>query len=156
MRIPKTPFSSSPGDTTTLSVIDIIFTTLLHHGDNQMRKTAKRPSEWLKLLCRDWAVENDGILETCDQKYVEFKPYLKGILTSQLLCRLTIPVTPGSGMDGSASVDFLNILGVEDEFDKVSSRMDDHGIFPLPCSYRSLHCMLTQLLAHTVLHCGPR
>jgi hypothetical protein len=85
-----------------------------YHDNTKMRKTAKRPSEWLRLLCRDWAVENDGILDTCDQKFVEFKPYMKGILTSQLLCRLTIPAT-----DGSASVDFLNVLGVEDEFDKV-------------------------------------
>jgi hypothetical protein len=95
-----------------------------------MRKTSKRPSEWLRLLCRDWAVENDGILDTCDQKFMEFKPYLRGILTSQLLCRLIIPPvthqdTGSNSMDGTSGspcraggVDFLNILGVEDEFDK--------------------------------------
>ncbi|CAB9515079.1 expressed unknown protein [Seminavis robusta] len=82
----------------------------------EMRKAAKRPSEWLRLLAGDWAVGNEAIVEMADQKFIEFKPYLKGILTSQLLCRLSAPVT--NSVDGSGPADFWRILGIMDEFDK--------------------------------------
>ena len=90
-----------------------------------MRKANKPPSEWLKTLCRDWAAENEGHVGMTDAKFLDFKPYLKGLLTSQLLCRLSIPPSnkDSSGMDGTPSshqppVDFWRILGIEDEFDK--------------------------------------
>lgn len=82
-----------------------------------MRKAIKPPSEWLKLLCREWAAENPEIVEASDSKFLQYKSYLKGMLSSQLLCRLSTP--PGKEDDTTPpAVDFWGILGVEDEFDK--------------------------------------
>lgn len=85
-----------------------------------MRKANKPPSEWLRLLCKDWAAENEVLVETADAKFLEFKPYLKGLLTSQLLCRLSTPPSKDiiDGSHSHSSVDLWSILGVDDEFDK--------------------------------------
>jgi hypothetical protein len=80
-----------------------------------MRKANKRPSDWLRLLCKDWAVENMDLVEGTDAKMLEYKPYLKGYLSSQLLCRLSIP--PTKEVD-TPVVDFWSILNIQDEFDK--------------------------------------
>lgn len=77
-----------------------------------MRRTAKRPSEWLKLLCREWAVENEVLVDTTDAKFLDFKPFLKGIISSQLLCRLSLP------QDKNMSLDFWGVLGISDDFDR--------------------------------------
>jgi hypothetical protein len=95
----------------------------------QMKRATKRPSEWLKLLCKDWAEENMQLVESTDHKFLEYKPYLKGFLSSQLLCRLCIPSgNNGSGRskeDGSNAsahsnppFDFWKMLDIQDEFDK--------------------------------------
>mmetsp|Transcript_7233 Transcript_7233/g.17676 ORF Transcript_7233/g.17676 Transcript_7233/m.17676 type:complete len:763 (+) Transcript_7233:176-2464(+) len=97
----------------------------------EMKKANKRPSEWLKLLCKDWAEaeENLELIETVDDKFESYKPYLKGKLSSQLLCRLCIPSDLGSSKDGSSKdttsnnnnskTNFLrNVLNIQDEFDK--------------------------------------
>lgn len=85
-----------------------------------MRKAQKPPSEWLKLLCRDWAAENEAVVEAADAKFLEYKSFLKGVLSPQLLCRLAIP--PMQKDDGTESeapgMDFWAVLGVEDEFDR--------------------------------------
>ena len=82
-----------------------------------MRKAIKPPSEWLRLLCKDWAHENEILVENADSKFMEYKPYLKGMLSSQLLCRLSLQSK--EGLDGTqAQIDFWRILGIEDEFDK--------------------------------------
>jgi hypothetical protein len=79
----------------------------------------KSPSEWLRLLCRDWSQENEHILSSMDERFLGYKSYLKGRLTSQLLCRLSL-----SGRDAGLSqadpsaIDFWKILGVQDEFDR--------------------------------------
>jgi len=92
----------------------------------------KTPSEWLRLLCRDWSLENESIVVATDTRFVHYKSYLKGQLTSQLLCRLSISgneLSPKEHMatlemahDPTAmpapSIDFWKILGVEDEFDR--------------------------------------
>jgi hypothetical protein len=84
-----------------------------------MRKAQKPPSEWLKLLCREWAAENAETVEATDNKFLEYKSYTKGLLTPQLLCRLSIPPVKEHGMESQTpAVDFWGILGVEDEFDK--------------------------------------
>lgn len=83
-----------------------------------MRKANKPPSEWLRLLCKDWAAENEVLVETADAKFLDYKPYLKGMLTSQLLCRLSIPPSKEDSNFGQPIVDFWGILGIEDEFDK--------------------------------------
>mmetsp|Transcript_1958 Transcript_1958/g.2976 ORF Transcript_1958/g.2976 Transcript_1958/m.2976 type:complete len:500 (-) Transcript_1958:19-1518(-) len=81
-----------------------------------MKKACKSPSEWLRLLCRDWAVENIEIAEATDLKFLAYKSYLKGKLTSQLLCRISIPeLGKDYGEDGS--IDFWKTLGIHDEFD---------------------------------------
>jgi len=80
-----------------------------------MRKAIKSPSEWLRLLCKSWALENEAIVDTTDVKFIEYKPYAKGMLSSQLLCRLSIPM--GREL-GSPSLDFWETLGVDDEFDR--------------------------------------
>jgi hypothetical protein len=61
------------------------------------------------------------LVETADAKLIDYKPYLKGLLSSQLLCRLSIPTPKEPTIDGTSqsnSLDFWNILGIEDEFDK--------------------------------------
>jgi HD-GYP domain-containing protein (c-di-GMP phosphodiesterase class II) len=107
-----------------------------------MKKANKRPSEWLKLLCKDWAEagENIELIETMDSKFESYKPYLKGKLSSQLLCRLCIPsetgssakdastansggnsgTSPNSNNGGSSTKpDFLQtVLNIRDDFDK--------------------------------------
>ena len=80
-----------------------------------MRRASKPPSEWLKLLCKEWAIENEVLVETADAKFLDYKPFLKGILSSQLLCRLSIPTT---GKFAAEFDDFWEILGVADAFDR--------------------------------------
>ena len=62
------------------------------------------------------------MVDACDQKFVGYKPYLKGMLSSQLLCRLSLPTIKDSNLDASSShstsVDFWAVLGIDDEFDK--------------------------------------
>jgi hypothetical protein len=77
----------------------------------------KTPSEWLRLLCRDWSQENENILSSMDDKFIKYKSYLKGRLTSQLLCRLSAG-GESQGMAENSKADFWTILGVLDEFDK--------------------------------------
>lgn len=77
-----------------------------------MRKASKRPSEWLKFLCRDWAIENEVLVDNTDAKFMEYKPFLKGFISSQLLCRLSMP----HGI--TMTLDFWDILGVADDFDR--------------------------------------
>ena len=77
-----------------------------------MRRANKRPSDWLHLLCKDWAIENEDLVDGTDQKFLDYKPYLKGFLSSQLLCRLSIP------QQKEVYTDFWAILGIQDEFDK--------------------------------------
>mmetsp|Transcript_29945 Transcript_29945/g.45834 ORF Transcript_29945/g.45834 Transcript_29945/m.45834 type:complete len:505 (-) Transcript_29945:100-1614(-) len=84
---------------------------------SQMRKERLPPSEWLKLLCRDWVVENLEIAQGADLKFLGYKSYLKGKLSSQLLCRLSIPEFRKDGKDDSMSFNFWRTLGLEDEFD---------------------------------------
>jgi hypothetical protein len=86
-----------------------------------MRLAVKKPSEWLRLLCHDWSLENEAIVAETDLRFLHYKSYLKGLLTSQLLCRLSISSRPrGGGQEFSepAPVDFWKTLGVEDEFDR--------------------------------------
>ncbi|VEU34140.1 unnamed protein product [Pseudo-nitzschia multistriata] len=88
-----------------------------------MKRASKRPSEWLKLLCREWAETdvNLELIETVDDKFESYKPYMKGKLSSQLLCRLCIPSDGDRKEVGEATnkPDFLkNVLGIEDDFDR--------------------------------------
>jgi hypothetical protein len=89
---------------------------------SEMRKAVKTPSEWLKLLCSEWAAENAEIVDEVDAKFLEYKSYLKGVMSPQLLCRLSIPPNKDDDVEEPATigalVDFWGILGVEDEFDK--------------------------------------
>ena len=78
------------------------------------------------LLCKDWAMENPELVQGTDKEFLEYKPYLKGVLSSQLLCRLSIPPTssgnhaPATAADQQPPplVDFWGILNIQDEFDK--------------------------------------
>ena len=95
-----------------------------------MRKASKPPSEWLNLLCREWTNENQVLVETTDAKFLDYKPYLKGLISSQLLCRLSIPTTnhiptmrtttnaTGILTPNAVSNDFWEILGINDSFDR--------------------------------------
>lgn len=96
-----------------------------------MRKATKPPSEWLNLLCREWANENQVLVETTDAKFLDYKPFLKGLISSQLLCRLSIPATrplpttrPATSdvasitTSNAMSNDFWEILGICDSFDR--------------------------------------
>jgi hypothetical protein len=83
-----------------------------------MRKANKPPSEWLKLLCKDWAMDNGTLVEAVDGKFLLYKSYLKGMLSPQLLCRLSLPPKDGDGTTTPNPVDFWAILGIDDDFDK--------------------------------------
>lgn len=92
-----------------------------------MRMATKTPSEWLRLLCRDWslALENEAIVAATDSRFLHYKSYLKGQLTSQLLCRLSISGNERVGYHetthdpmAAVPIDFWKILGVHDEFDR--------------------------------------
>jgi len=91
-----------------------------------MRRAIKAPSEWLELLCQKWTIENQEIMSKVDQKFLQYKSFMKGKLSSQLLCRLstlTNEYDPHITVDGTHSqlnrpLDFWAILGVEDEFDR--------------------------------------
>lgn len=63
-------------------------------------------------------MENEALVDATDEKFMQYKPYLKCMLTSQLLCRLSIP-TKEDGTHNPHHIDFWRILGIEDEFDKV-------------------------------------
>jgi hypothetical protein len=80
-----------------------------------MRKANKTPSEWLRLLCKDWSLHSEVLVETADAKFMDYKPYLKGLLTPQLLYRLSVPATKDHT---DANIDFWRILGISDEFDR--------------------------------------
>jgi hypothetical protein len=70
-------------------------------------------------LCRDWAAENEAVVEATDTKFLHYKTYLKGQLSSQLLCRLSAPPSKDTPAESNApQVDFWSLLGVEDEFDR--------------------------------------
>jgi hypothetical protein len=135
-------------DKTSVSIIHFHFLPSFLPSTWQMKKANKRPSEWLKLLCKDWveADENLELVETVDSKYESYKPYLKGKLSSQLLCRLCIPSesgpsskdntntsssnnnnndssatpTPNNGSNSNSNTsDFLkDVLNIQDDFDK--------------------------------------
>ena len=80
-----------------------------------MRKANKRPSEWLRLLCaQQWSDENSVLVDGTDSKFMGYKPYLKGYLTCQLLCRLSLAYKENE----NTGIDLWGILGVQDEFDK--------------------------------------
>ena len=108
-----------------------------------MRKASKPPSQWLKLLCKEWAIENEVLVETADAKFLDYKPFLKGLLTSQLLCRLSVPPTVKFAADFD---DFWEIVGVTDAFDRAyivaqvcATIFDGQEILPdLECSF--LYC----------------
>jgi hypothetical protein len=98
----------------------------------EMRMTSKSPSEWLRLLCSDWALGHEDLVASSDMKFLGYKSYLKGRLSSQLLCRLSIPELPNDNdahsqhahqhqhqhANTSKHVDFWGVLGIQDEFDK--------------------------------------
>lgn len=90
----------------------------------EMRRAIKTPSEWLQLLCQRWAVENALIMSKVDGKFLQYKSFMKGKLSSQLLCRLSIlasefdPNSVGDSSSQNKPLDFWAILGVDDEFDR--------------------------------------
>lgn len=59
-------------------------------------------------------------MDSVDVKFMHYKSYLKGMLTPQLLCRLSLPNKKESetGVPAPNPVDFWGILGIDDEFDK--------------------------------------
>ena len=89
-----------------------------------MRRATKTPSEWLKLLCSKWVAENEILVSQVDEKFLNFKSYLNGQLSSQLLCRLSILAdeNDSNGQQDTANqtkpLDFWATLGIEDEFDR--------------------------------------
>ena len=84
---------------------------------------SKPPSEWLRLLCKSWAERDEEVVAATDDRLMTYKPYLGGLLTSQLLCRLSIygrETLEFPWMEGNTppSIDLWKILGVEDEFSR--------------------------------------
>lgn len=85
-----------------------------------MRKSSRAPSEWLKLLCANWAKENSSLVDGADEKLIALKPFLNGKLSCQLLCRLSIPDPPTKHeLAPQHIVDFWKGLGIENDFDRI-------------------------------------
>ena len=64
-------------------------------------------SKWLKVLCRSWAESKEKpFLENINRNFTKFKPYLKGRLSANLLCRIGI------------KDNFWKNMGILDEFDR--------------------------------------
>ncbi|KAK1746336.1 hypothetical protein QTG54_002943 [Skeletonema marinoi] len=100
-----------------------IATTATNEMKAEMRMAKKPPSEWLYLLCPEWASSNAEIAAATDALLMSYKPYLGGQLSSQLLCRLSIfgrETFDFPWMEGNSppSSDFWKIVGVEDDFDR--------------------------------------
>ena len=139
-----------------------------------MRKTSKPPSEWLNLLCREWANENQVLVETTDAKFLDYKPYLKGLISSQLLCRLSIPPTHPTILPDTSTAtttttaggtptantntnttgysnDFWEILGVSDSFDRsyIVAQVRHRSTCPLALVYD------VSTYNHSLLSCVP-
>lgn len=81
-----------------------------------MQKTLKSPSEWIKLLCPQWASEHHNCVNLMDEKFVKYKGYMRGFLSSQALCRISIPEI-GNNDKEEHSFEFWRQLGVHDEID---------------------------------------
>lgn len=101
----------------------ILHTVPTNNLKAEMRMASKPPSEWLHLLCKGWAEQNQEIVAATDYLLTCYKPYLGGLLTSQLLCRLSIygrETLEFPWMEGNSppSFDFWKLLGVFDEFDR--------------------------------------
>lgn len=99
------------------SVVDFLDQEPTKAEKIEMSKARKVPSEWLKLLCHDWVLANSHIVDATDSKLIEYKPYLKGNLSSQLLCRLSIP-EQAKEFDIPDALNFWKILGIIDDFDR--------------------------------------
>ena len=85
-----------------------------------MRKSSRSPSDWLKLLCANWAKENPTLVDGADEKLIALKPFLNGQLSCQLLCRLSIPDPPTKHeLAPQHIVDFWKGLGIENDFDRI-------------------------------------
>mmetsp|Transcript_14189 Transcript_14189/g.28958 ORF Transcript_14189/g.28958 Transcript_14189/m.28958 type:complete len:449 (+) Transcript_14189:59-1405(+) len=100
-----------------------VATTATNEMKAEMRMAKKPPSEWLYLLCPEWASSNAEIAAATDALLMSYKPYLGGQLSSQLLCRLSIfgrETFDFPWMEGNSppSSDFWKIVGVEDDFDR--------------------------------------
>jgi len=64
-------------------------------------------SKWLRVLCRSWAQSKEKpFLESIDHHFTNFKPYLNGRLSANLLCRIGI------------KDNFWKNMGILDEFDR--------------------------------------
>lgn len=51
-------------------------------------------------------------MDTTDAKFLDYKPFLKGVISSQLLCRLSLP------QDKNITLEFWSVLGIADDFDR--------------------------------------
>mmetsp|Transcript_14179 Transcript_14179/g.13680 ORF Transcript_14179/g.13680 Transcript_14179/m.13680 type:complete len:574 (-) Transcript_14179:298-2019(-) len=106
-------------DSGLVSPVDFFDITPTKIEKMELRKSSKKPSDWLKLLCTCWANKNLAAVEATNAKLLEFKPFLKGKLSSQLLCRLSIPDLPKQNDAPSQQIiDFWKSLGIENSFDR--------------------------------------
>lgn len=86
---------------------------------SELRKASKTPADWLKLLCTTWSNENLALVEATNDKLLEQKPFLKGKLSAQLLCRLSIPDPPRKNEPlPQHAIEFWKSLGIVDDFDR--------------------------------------
>eukprot|EP00590_Aulacoseira_subarctica_P000193 CAMPEP_0172429038 /NCGR_PEP_ID=MMETSP1064-20121228/48737_1 /TAXON_ID=202472 /ORGANISM="Aulacoseira subarctica , Strain CCAP 1002/5" /LENGTH=449 /DNA_ID=CAMNT_0013174157 /DNA_START=71 /DNA_END=1417 /DNA_ORIENTATION=- len=87
--------------------------------------------EWLQWLCEDWVEEQTPeFLANIDAKLLNYKPYLKGKISSQLLCRLVLDPNPHISpaaiiSDNTCSQSYASLgerfwqtIGIYDEFDR--------------------------------------
>jgi len=126
-----------------------------------MRKASKPPSDWLELLAHDWFQENENTARETDLKFLNYKSYLNGKISSHLLCRLSI--------ESTSKLDFWKLLGINDEFDKnyiisqierfcamydIHSALIDEKVLHL-CTDQTLEADLTgtqEAKKHNVIH----
>jgi len=84
----------------------------------KMTNIQKTPSEWLKLLCPDWASENSDIAASANSILLDYKPYSKGRLSSRLLCRLSVQEYSKAKNSEYPNANLWKTLGIQDDFDR--------------------------------------
>jgi len=114
-----TEMKESKNDISLMSPVDFFDIVPTKVEKMELRKASKTPADWLKLLCTTWVNENLATVEATDTQLLASKPFLKGKLSAQLLCRLSVPDPPiQNEAPPQHTIDFWKSVGIEDTFDR--------------------------------------
>ena len=103
------PSSASKGGSNSMLMDNILDpdSPITHEAKVRMKEKILRPTGWLNLLCPSWSASQDTLcLRRIDKSFENFKPYLNGVLSAPLLCRIGL------------KANFWTKIGISDEFDR--------------------------------------